>query len=60
MDIGALVTTFFNNAGPGGAVVLLIFGTAGTVYFLLTRWIVTGGRKDETAPVQDEILNGEI
>jgi hypothetical protein len=47
MDIGALVHTFFNNAGPGGIVVLLVVGVACTVYYFLTRWIVTAGKQDE-------------
>jgi hypothetical protein len=47
MDIGALVHTFFNNAGPGGIVVLLVVGVACTVYYFLTRWIVMAGKQDE-------------
>lgn len=47
MEIGKLVFTFFNTAGPGGVVVLLIFGGALTTYYLLTRWIIAGGRNDE-------------
>lgn len=50
MDIGGLVHTFFNNAGPGGVVVMLIFGAACTIYFLLTRWIVAGGRDEAAIP----------
>jgi hypothetical protein len=40
-------------------VVLLIFGAACTVYFLLTRWIVTGGKDGSTA-ADDDILNRDI
>lgn len=43
MDIGGLVSSFFKNAGPGGVMVMLIFGTACLVYYLLARWIVSGG-----------------
>jgi hypothetical protein len=51
MDIGGLVSTFFKNAGPGGVMVLLIFGGALTLYFFLTRWIIAGGRTGSpTAP----------
>lgn len=44
MDIGGIVHTFFNNAGPGGVVVLLVIGSACTVYYFLTRWIVSAGK----------------
>jgi hypothetical protein len=51
MDIGGVVHAFFNNAGPGGVVVLLVIGGACTVYFFLTRWIVSVGKENElTAP----------
>jgi len=46
MDIGALVHAFFDNAGPGGVVVLLVFGGACTIYFYLARWIVAGESMD--------------
>lgn len=49
MDIGGLVHAFFDNAGPGGVVVLLVIGAAGTIYYFLTRWIVAGGKDDEPA-----------
>ena len=50
MDIGAVVHAFFDNAGPGGVVVLLVIGGACTLYFFLTRWIVSAG-KEENEPV---------
>jgi hypothetical protein len=40
VEIGNLVHAFFDSAGPGGAVVLLVFGSACVIYFLLTRWIL--------------------
>ena len=55
MDIGGLVHTFFNNAGPGGVVVMLIFGTACLIYFFLTRWIVSGGRDEATVPDEQSV-----
>lgn len=53
MDIGGLVSTFFNNAGPGGVVVLLIFGGALTLYYFLTRWIIAGGRTGSPTASED-------
>jgi hypothetical protein len=47
MDIGNLVYTFFNTAGPGGALAMGILTFACVVYFLLTRWIVSGGGKPD-------------
>jgi hypothetical protein len=47
MDIGGVVHAFFDNAGPGGVVVLLVVGGACTLYYFLTRWIVSTGKKDE-------------
>ena len=55
MNIGGLVTTFFNNAGPGGVVVMLIFGSACLIYFFLTRWIVSGGRNEADAPDEQSV-----
>jgi hypothetical protein len=49
MDIGGLVHAFFDNAGPGGVVVLLVIGAACTIYYFLTRWIVTAGKEHEPA-----------
>ena len=43
MDIANLVFSFFNNAGPGGLVVVLVLVLAMVIYILLTRWIVSGG-----------------
>lgn len=55
MDIGGLIHTFFDNAGPGGVVVMLIFGTACTLYFFLTRWIVAGGRGETAVPDEQPV-----
>jgi hypothetical protein len=57
MDIGGLVKAFFDNAGPGGVVVLLVIGAASTIYYFLTRWIVSGGRSHRPA-TQDEHTQG--
>ena len=54
MDIGALVHAFFDNAGPGGVVVLLVIGGACTIYFFLTRWIVSAGKGDEPTPLEEQ------
>lgn len=53
MDIGSVVSSFFNNAGPGGVFVLLVIGLACTIYYSLARWIVAGG-KGEKAPQPDK------
>jgi hypothetical protein len=50
MDIGALVHAFFDNAGPGGVVVLLVIGGACTIYYFLTRWIVATGKDKLNEP----------
>jgi hypothetical protein len=57
MDIGGLVSTFFQNAGPGGGMVLLIFGGALTLYILLTRWIIAGGRVGNPTENEDQPMN---
>jgi len=57
MNIGGLVHAFFDNAGPGGVVVLLVIGTACTLYFFLTRWIMTGEKKSE--PANEPVLSNE-
>ena len=54
MDIGAVVHAFFDNAGPGGVVVILVIGGACTIYYFLTRWIVTVGKEDEPATTPEE------
>ncbi len=53
MDIGGLVHTFFNNAGPGGIFALIIVGGACSLYYFLVRWIVTAGKGAE-APSPEE------
>ena len=45
MDVGKLVHAFFNNAGPGGGVVISVIVLATTVYVSLTRWILRGGEE---------------
>lgn len=60
MDIGGLVSTFFKNAGPGGVMVLLIFGGALTVYTLLTRWIIAGGRIANPTQPKDGSMNTDL
>jgi hypothetical protein len=47
MDISSLVYAFFNSPGIGGVIVTLVFGGALTIYFLLARWIINGGKKDQ-------------
>lgn len=42
MDIGNLVYSFFNSQGPGGVFVLLVYGLAVIIYYVLTRWILAG------------------
>lgn len=49
MDIGGLVSSFFNNAGPGGVLVLLVIGGACVIYYSLARWIVAGGKGEAAA-----------
>ena len=53
MDIGAVVHAFFDNAGPGGMFALLVVGTACTIYYFLTRWIVAAGEKNEPVTTPD-------
>jgi len=44
MEIGKLVALFFDTAGPGGVVIIVVFLSACLVYWRLTRWILTGGK----------------
>lgn len=46
MDILKLVYAFFNTPGIGGAIVLIVFLGAMTLYYFLARWIIQGGKKD--------------
>jgi len=48
MDIGGVVHVFFNDAGPGGVFALMVVGTACTIYYFLTRWIVSVGKENES------------
>lgn len=45
MDIGTLVHSFFNNAGPGGIFAMSILLLAMLIYFGLARWILRGGKE---------------
>lgn len=47
MDIGGVVSSFFENAGPGGFAVIVVIGGACLVYYSLARWIVAGGKNDK-------------
>ena len=49
MHIGEWIASLFTSAGPGGVIVIMTIGSAATVYFLLTRWILRGGE-----PVEEE------
>ena len=40
MDIGALVSAFFDLAGPGGVLAISILVIALVIYYSLTRWIL--------------------
>ena len=54
MDIGGVVHTFFNNAGPGGVFALLVVGTACLIYYFLTRWIVSVGKENEADTPEEQ------
>jgi hypothetical protein len=43
MDILSLAYAFINTPGVGGVVITLVFVTACSIYFLLTRWIIGDG-----------------
>lgn len=49
MDLGQLGYAFINTAGIGGMVVLFVYTLAMVIYFLLTRWILRGGRDEKKA-----------
>jgi hypothetical protein len=42
VDIYYLLYLFYNSPGPGGVIVLLVYGGACVIYYLLTRWILAG------------------
>jgi hypothetical protein len=46
MEIGELVHSLFDTAGPGGLVVAAVLTTALIAYFRLTRWILDGDKKE--------------
>ena len=54
MDIAGIVHEFFNNAGPGGVFALIIVGGACTLYYFLVRWVVSPGKRDDPAPLEEE------
>jgi len=45
MQIGNLVATFFEAAGPGGVVIMAVLILALITYYLLARWILAGGKE---------------
>ena len=47
MSISELIGAFFNSPGPGGIMVISVIVLAGTIYYLLTRWILEGGKEDQ-------------
>lgn len=47
MDMVELIGAFFTSPGPGGLVVVSTIGLAGTIYVLLTRWILRGGEVED-------------
>ena len=47
MTISELIGDFFNSSGPGGIVVVSVILTAATIYYLLTRWILDGGKEEQ-------------
>ncbi|MBC8336723.1 MAG: hypothetical protein ISR59_01090 [Anaerolineales bacterium] len=54
MDIGALVHAFFDNAGPGSVLFILIVGGACIFYYFLTRWIVATEKRDEPTTPEEQ------
>ena len=44
MEISNLLYAFFDSDGPGGVVILAVLLLACLIYYLLTRWIIAGGR----------------
>ena len=46
MEISNLVYAFFDSDGPGGIVILAVLLLACVVYYVLTRWILAGGKND--------------
>ena len=53
MDIGGVVHTFFNNAGPGGVFALVIVGGACAFYYFLVRWVVATGKGTEVVSSEE-------
>ncbi len=50
MPINDLIGAFFTNNGPGGIVVLAVIVLAATIYYMLTRWILEGGKEKQDRP----------
>jgi hypothetical protein len=48
MSIGELVAAFFTSPGPGGVVVIVVIILAAAFYTHLVRWILLGGKGEET------------
>lgn len=57
MDIGGLVYSFFNSPGPGGVVIMVVFGGALILYVVLTRWILAGGKEELAAQEAEQALS---
>lgn len=47
MPISDFIRSFFTSSGPGGVVVVSVIVLAATIYYLLTRWILEGGREEQ-------------
>jgi hypothetical protein len=46
MSLTDLWVAFYDTAGPGGAVVMIVLLGGCLVYWRLTRWIINGGKHD--------------
>lgn len=55
MDLSGLAYALINTPGIGGVIIMTVFVTACTIYYVLTRWIIAGGEvSDGRRPQQDE------
>ena len=60
MEISNLVYAFFDSDGPGGVVILLVLLLACVIYYVLTRWILAGGKNaHNTLPAVGEPLQAK-
>ena len=46
MSLTDLWVAFYNTAGPGGVVVMVVILGACLVYWRLTHWIINGGKHE--------------